>query len=285
MQRLGLEVGAVLLGAEGHRLQGILHAHGLSYLVGIHHEGCLSEVVQVEGVNCHTVLHAIVHGGNTAADTHVVNLLRIQVVVVHIALGNLHLNVVFALQAEHGIAEGVLCRRRVVRVLVGKCYLHLVALQVGGVIVLVAEIVEGIVVQLLVGQFHRAAVDAVVDGIIRCRGLVDGIAVYIFITAHVGGVLRVHAVGQVDDVVCLSVLEECGIAGAIHLLHLPAYGRQQQFILAGHGVRCHVNALALRLHLGLVTAAASMLIDGVALGDFRMLHVAHQPRLGVALQG
>ena len=278
-------MGAVLLGAEGHRLQGILHAHGLCHLVGIHHEGCLSEVVQVEGVNCHAVLHAVVHGGNTAADTYVVNLFGSEVVVVHIALGNLHLDVVLALQAEHGVSESVLCRRRVVRVLVGKCYLHLVAIQFGGVIVLVTEIVEGIVVQLLVGQFHRAAVDAVVDGIIRCRGLVDGIAVYIFITAHVGGVRRGETVGQVDDIVCLSVLEECGIAGAIHLLHLPAYGRQQQFILASHGVGCHVDALALRLHLGLVTAAACMLIDSVALGDFRMLHVAHQPRLGVAFQG
>ena len=166
VQRLGLEVDIVLHGAEGHRPQGILHAYGLCHAVGLQCEGALSEAVQAQRVNGHAVLQAVVHGGLAAAYGHEVNLLCRIVIVIYIALSHLHLYVVFALQAEHGVAEGVLDRRRVLRVLVGQRHLHAVALQVGGVVELVAEVVEGVVAQLLVGQLHRAAIYSVIYGVI-----------------------------------------------------------------------------------------------------------------------
>ena len=112
-----------------------------------------------------------------------------------------------------------------------------------------------------------------------------GSVVHIPVAAHVGGVLHRQAVGQVDDLVGLSVLVEGGIAGAIHLLHLPAHGRQHEHVLAGSRVGRHLDALAQGLHLGLVVTSAGVLVDGVALGALRVLHVLYEPRLGVALQG
>ena len=111
-------------------------------------------------------------------------------------------------------------------------------------------------------------VDAVVDGIVAGLRVSDHLLVHILEGAHVGGVLLREAVGQVDDVVHLSLLEQCGIALAIYLHHLPAHRRQQHLILTRLHVGPYHHALACGVHLGLVHLAAlgqTVLIDGVAL--------------------
>ena len=42
-------------------------------MVSLYHEDGLSLVIQVQCVYCHTILHAIVHSSDTAANLHVVN--------------------------------------------------------------------------------------------------------------------------------------------------------------------------------------------------------------------
>ena len=283
LKRLCLKVGAVLKHTEGHGLQGVLPTHRLSYLVGFQHEGSLSQTVQVQRIHGNALAHAVVHGGNTTANTHIVNLFGSEVVVVRIALCYLHLDKVLALQTEHRVSEGVESLRRVGRVLVCQRHLHLVATQGGARIVLVAEVVERVVTQLLICQLYRIAIDAVVDSVVCCLWLIDGIAINIHEATHVGGVLRGETVGKVYDLAYLSLLEERRIALAINLLHLPAYRRQHQYILAGSGVGGHLHALTIGLHLSLMPFIAGMHIDRVALGALGVLVVVNQPRLGVTL--
>ena len=140
--------------------------------------------------------------------------------------------------------------------LIGQWHGHLVASGSPGDIALVAEIVEGVVAHLAVGDLHRGMVDAVVAVVVDFFGLVDADAV-----CTDEGTLIPYGVGretlrQVDDLAHLSVLEQCGIALAIHLLHLPSYGRQHQHIFAGHRVGPDDHALALHVGYGLVALAA-----------------------------
>ena len=114
-----------------------------------------------------TVLQAIMDGGYTAANLHIVNLSAQQVVVVRISLGHLHPDAVFALQAEHGVSKTIECLRRVGGVLVGQRYGGLLTGQFAGNIRLIAEVVEVVVAYLLICNLDRIAIDAVVDGVIR----------------------------------------------------------------------------------------------------------------------
>ena len=98
-------------------------------------------------------------------------------------------------------------------------------------------------------------VDAVIDSVIGSRRRLDRLIVHILVFAHVGGVLADEAVGQVDDLAHLSLLEQRGIALTVDLLHLPAHRRQHQHVLARRRVGSHLHALALYLHRGIVLVA------------------------------
>ena len=235
----------------------------------IHSQGedALSLFVQSDGVLVHQagVLHAVVHGGDAAAYLHIVNPLGRFVVVVGVALGHLHLDVVLALQAEHRMSEGVFGLRRVGRVLEGQRHNGPVAKQVGGGVGLVAEVAEVVVAHLLIGQFHRAVVDAVVDGVVFQLGVADCDGIHVLVAACEGGVFRREAVGQVYDLAHLSFLEQRGIAVAIHLLHFPAHGRQHHLVFASGRIGQHLHQFAFGLHHGLVTLSARMLVGCLAL--------------------
>ena len=129
-------------------------------------------------------------------------------------------------------------------------------------------------------------VDAVVDGMVVSLRACHRQRVNILVGTLIGGVHRCQAVGQVDDLVQLSLLEQCAIALAVHLLHLPAYGRQHQQVLARRRVGQNLHALALGGHPGEVLVAAARmahhLLAGRAVG---VQVVVDQPRRVVALQG
>ena len=129
------------------------------------------------------------------------------------------------------------------------------AVEGGGVVGAVAEVVEGVVVQLPVGDFHRGMIDAAVACVGRLVWAIDGLLIDVCIVALKDAVAGVETVGQVHHLAHLSVLEQGGVALAVDLRHLPAHGRQQQFVLAGHGVGLHLHALAIHGVLGLVLAA------------------------------
>ena len=141
------------------------------------------------------------------------------------------------------------------RVLIGQRHFGFRAVEGGGVVGAVAEVVEGVVAQLPVGNLHGSMIDTVVAGVGRLVGTADGLPVNICKVAFKDAVALGQAVGQVNHFAHLSVLEQGGVALAVDLLHLPAHGRQQQFVLAGHGVGLHLHALAIHGVLGLVLAA------------------------------
>ena len=113
--------------------------------------------------------------------------------------------------------------------------------------------------------------------VICCTWFGDRIAVDIHVGAHVGSILLRETLCQVDDLARLPLLEQCWIAGAIHLLHLPAHWRQHQHILTGSWVGSNLHALAHSLHHCLMVAIASMQIDSVALGALTVQVVIYQP--------
>ena len=163
-------------------------------------------------------------------------------------------------------------------------YLGGLARQFGGHVTLVAEVVEVVVAYLLVGHLHGAVVDAVIDGVILGRGVLHAVLVDVVVRAVVADLQRVKRVGQVDDLAHLSLLEQCGVALAVHLLNLPAHGRQLQLVLASRQVGCHHHAFALRQHRGVVLVAASLVGHHLlALRAVGVQVVIHQPRRVVAL--
>ena len=172
------------------------------------------------------VLQAVMDGGYTAANLHIVNLSAQQVVVVRISLGHLHPDAVFALQAEHWAGEGVEGLRRVGGVLVGQRYGGLLTGQFAGNIRLIAEVVEVVVAYLLITNLDRIAIDAVVDGVVRQLRFRDCHGINVLVGTCVGGVPAGETVGQVNDLAHLPLLEQCGISLTVHLLYLPAYWRQ-----------------------------------------------------------
>ena len=190
-------------------------------------------------------------------------------------LCQLQLEVVFTLQAEYRIAEGI--GGNSVSTLVGQRHSSSVACQVGGDIVLVAEVAEVVEALLLIGQLYGAAIDAVVDGVVLQRRILNIVAVHIGEGTREGSIPICETVCQVDDLADLVFLEQRGIALTVNLLHLPAYGRQLQQILAGSCIGCNLHALTCRLHVCLVATIASVLEDLLALFLVAVGVIEYQP--------
>ena len=92
---------------------------------------------------------------------------------------------------------------------------------------------------------------------------------------------------QVDNIVHLSLLEECWISLAVHLHHLPSHRWQLHLVLASRHVWPDDHALARGVHLGLVHLSAFCLvveICGVAPCEVAVQVVIYEPRRVVALQ-
>ena len=163
-------------------------------------------------------------------------------------------------------------------------HLNFVSAEVRGYIALVAEVVEGVVAHLAVGNLHGCVVDAVVAVIICFLGLIDADIVYAD-----EGALILHGVGcetlrQVDDFAHLSVLEQRWVALAIHLLHFPAHWRQHQHVFASHAVWLYYHAFALHIGYCLVSFASWMGKCKLSCTLCRIQVVIYKPRRVVALQ-
>ena len=284
LQGLGFYEGAVAQHGEGHRLQGVVASEQHRRLVSLQCESCSSEAVYLHGRIKGAGLQSVLHHGHAAAQSDDVGLPRLVVVVV-IVLAHLQLDGVLTLHAVHRMAETIVDRHRVFRVKPGQGHLGRVSGQVGGHVVLVAEVTERVVAQLPVGHLHRTMVDAVVDGVATDLGVYHRDGVNIFIGTHIGGVLLRETVGQIDHLAHLSLLEQRGIATTVDLLHLPAHRWQQHLVLAGSLVGPDGHAFALRLHRGVMLVAVVLVTHHLsALGAVRVLVVVDQPRRVVALQ-
>ena len=126
-------------------------------------------------------------------------------------------------------------------------------------------------------------VDAVIDGIVGSLELFKSILIDIVEDTCIGRVNGCEAIGQVDDLACLTFLEQCGITLAIDLLYLPTDWWQHQRVLTRHGVGLHRHALALHHSSSLVAIAASMREGELARLQVGVLVVVDQPRRVVAL--
>ena len=158
---------AILCYTERNGLQSTQAAQQLRGLVGLHRKDGLSVAVKMQRVTWCTVLQAVMDGGYTAANLHIVYLSARQVVVVRISLGHLHPDAVFALQAEYWAGKGIECLRGVERILVGQWYGGLITSQFAGNIRLIAKVIEVVVANLLISNLNRIAINAVIDGVVR----------------------------------------------------------------------------------------------------------------------
>ena len=104
-------------------------------------------------------------------------------------------------------------------------HLNRLTRQFAGGVRPVTEVVERVIAYLSVGHLHRTVVDAVVNSVVTERGVYHPDGVNTIIGTHVGGVLCRETVGQVDDLIYLSLLEQGRIALTVYLLYLPAYWR------------------------------------------------------------
>ena len=148
LQRLGLDKGAVTLHGEGHRAQAVAHVRRL---VGLQGEDALTQAVQLlrllDGVQVvhRQRPHAVLHVGYATLQGHHIDAAQ-RVVVVQIALAHLQLDVVLALNAEHGVAQRIDGHERVLAVggpvglahAIYQRHLHRLARQFAGGIGLVA---------------------------------------------------------------------------------------------------------------------------------------------------
>ena len=226
MQRFGLIRCTVALNSEGHRLQCAQSRQHLRHLIGLHCKDCLTQAVQFLHHLGRVGLHAVLHVCLTAVEWYDIYIAAHHIVVIRVALTHLQSDAIPALQTEHGEVESIEGLRRVGRVLVGQRHHALLAREVASGVRPVAEVAKVVVAHLGVGHLHRCTVDAVIDGVVFQRGLINAVLVNVGVGAHVGGVLLIETVGQVDDLAHLSLLEQCGVTLTVNLLHLPAHGRQ-----------------------------------------------------------
>ena len=231
-------------------------------------------------------LHVVLYGHFAATYLHFIYDAAGRVVIPVVTFHSREVGGVLQMEAIDGITE------RIFHVTVGICLgqrnferraVHLLVL-----VYLVAQIVERTVCLLFVRQFHGVVEDAAVLSIIGHHGIVYRVACQCGKASSHGFLLEGQTVGQVNDLVDHTLLEQCGITVAVDLLYLPAYGWQHQTVLASQRVGRNLDALT----GGMYTGEEFMISSSAAVGDGIVVDallgvqvVVDQPRRVVALQG
>ena len=274
LQRLCLIGSAVLLKCKGDGLKCIMTGQQTRSLVGFEPEDTLTQAIQLQDIRPQSIRHAVVDDYLATANLHEVFLTRARVIIIFIAFAHLHLYGVSAVKAEHGIAEGVF---HTVVFQINQRNLCLITAHRCGCVDLVAEIVKGIITHLSVGYLHGSVIYVVVAVVVDFCRLIDSVAIHTNEGALMAHGVGYEAVGQVDDLAHLSVLEQSGIAVAVHLLDLPAYRRKHEHVLTGQGVGLYLHTLALHIGYSIVTSSTGVL-EGEALARLAGIEVViHQP--------
>ena len=120
-------------------------------------------------------------------------------------------------------------------------------------------------------------IDAVVAIVIDFSRLINAISVNIGERPLVLDGVGDKTFREVDNLAHLTILEQCGVALAIHLLHLPSHWWQHEYILTCQGVGLYNHALALHLYSGLMTTSSRMIERNVTLRNTRVQVVIDQP--------
>ena len=267
--------------------QGILAGQHVGYLRGAYVGRTLALVVEVDRVVVGTALHTVIDVHLAALELDDIDSVALQVVVPVVAFLCRESEDVGLVDVEHGVSEGVACLTRLL-VLEGQGHGVLVAAQVLGNVLLVAEVVELVERHLLVGEQGGRVVDAVVLGVVLNDGLAHAVALVALPSAVQGVGVKRRSVGQVDDVTGLSLLIECGIALCVDLHDFPLHGRQLHAVFAGVGVGMQLYAMAVDVGLGLVLilCVVGLVYKHCVTLFLLLVHVViDQPRSVVALQG
>ena len=267
--------------------QGILAGQHVGYLRGAYVGRTLALVVEVDRVVVGTALHTVIDVHLAALELDDIDSVALQVVVPVVAFLCRESEDVGLVDVEHGVSEGVACLTRLL-VLEGQGHGVLVAAQVLGNVLLVAEVVELVERHLLVGEQGGRVVDAVVLGVVLNDGLAHAVALVALPSAVQGVGVKRRSVGQVDDVTGLSLLIECGIALCVDLHDFPLHGRQLHAVFAGVWVGGQRDAMAVDVGLGLVLilCVVGLVYKHCVTLFLLLVHVViDQPRSVVALQG